>query len=154
MRLVYNFIVCITFMLAIPTPILWVVNFFNNFSHTYVQFTIVLLNWYDFTSYYSITNVNFHSLIVLSVEYHCQWLNSTCGIDITDIWFYVPFYHVHSITWFDSFHIKQIYDRVIVHMWNRTLVLQAKQPLLWRKNARVRLTSSATPHRLQLMGME
>ena len=32
-------------------PLLWEVKIFNSFSRTYVLFTIVVLNWYNFTSY-------------------------------------------------------------------------------------------------------
>ena len=46
-----NFYIFVTYLLAIPTFLLLVVNIFDPLSRTYVQFTIVNMTWHDFTSY-------------------------------------------------------------------------------------------------------
>ena len=42
---------CATYLLTVSTSLLWAVNIFNIFSHTYVQFTIFALTWCDFVLY-------------------------------------------------------------------------------------------------------
>ena len=42
---------CVTYLLAVPTSLLWEVDILNTFSSTSVKFTIVVLTWNYFTSY-------------------------------------------------------------------------------------------------------
>ena len=59
----------------------------------------------------------------LIVYYSCHWLNSTYRIGIMDLWFYVTYYSVFLITWFESFCMQQISNMIIVNMWTGILYM-------------------------------
>ena len=95
----------------------------NPFSCTFIHFTIVVLNWYDFRSYYivlptSISARGFHTLIICfrCIIYFTTYITHKV-FGIIELWTYFTYFTVCSITGFYSFCLWLISNRVTVHMW-------------------------------------
>ena len=96
---------------------------FNPFSHTFVNFTIFILTWYDFTSYYILLTMSISSQVFHNLSIHCRciiyvttWIAYT-GFGIIALWIHCPYSPFFFDYWYFNNFLWIMYNRVIVFIW-------------------------------------
>ena len=115
---------------------MWAVNIFNTFSHTSIQFTIVLMNWHNFTSYFIVsTYVNFRlvlstlayifrcRLFPLSLKHHKRVLYLYFVVLGTQLpWsFYTDIWNILLVTNFQYGHCAYVYFNAVNFLYGVVL---------------------------------